>query len=62
MGNELENITKVFRYQNKFSVYLNPIRSYCRILWTKLLELLELLNFSNLHLYSTIEIQCHTSV
>ena len=57
MGKELGNVAKMFWYQSKFLVYLNPISSYCKILWTKLLEFLKLLIFSDPHLYSTITIQ-----
>ena len=57
MGKELENITKMFWYQSKFLVYLNPVSSYCRILWTELLEFLGLLIFGDPHLYSTITTQ-----
>ena len=59
MGKELGNITKMFWYQSKFLVYLNPISSYCRILWTRLLEFLELLLFGDPYLYSTITIPQH---
>ena len=57
MGKELGNVAKMFWYQSKFLVYLNPINSYCKILWTKLLEFLKLLIFGDPHLYSTITIQ-----
>ena len=57
MGKELENITKMFWYQSKFLVYLNLVSSYCRILWTELLEFLGLLIFGDPHLYSTITTQ-----
>ena len=59
MVKELGNITKMFWYPSKFLVYLNQLNSYCRTLWTKFLEFLELLIFGDRHLYSTLTIQKH---
>ena len=53
-GNETRSITKVFSCQNeKFCLYPNLARSYCRILQTMLFQFLELPILKDLHLYPT---------